>query len=190
VIEVKTVTKDLLEDAESLFESDSITSGCFCMWFIVSVAEYHAGGASENRKRFRELEQTSHDPVGLLAYEDGNAVGWCAAGPRSRYVRALRIPTFKGRDPSEDDTVWLVPCFFVSRHARRNGVARALLKGAVDMAQDAGAPAIEGFPFARGAKLGKDPMVGLESVFEACSFQVTRRPSSTRVVMRRELHAV
>lgn len=58
------------------------------------------------------------------------------------------------------------------------------------MAEEAEAKAIEGFPFATGAKLGKDPMVGAEAIFEACGFQPTRRTSNTRVVMRKELNAV
>lgn len=190
MIEVKRVTTDLLSQAESLFESDAATAGCFCMWFIIPVAEYHSGGAERNRELFREVAHSSPDPIGLLAYEDGEPVGWCAAGPRERYDRALRIPSFRGRDSSEDQSVWLVPCFFIAKQARRQGVAKALLEEAVVMAQEAGAKAIEGFPFATGAKLGKDPMVGAEAIFEACGFQPTRRPSKTRVVMRRELNAV
>jgi GNAT superfamily N-acetyltransferase len=189
MIEVKQVTTDLLKDAESLFESDQATAGCFCMWFIIPVVDYHAGGAKRNRELLRELTNSSPHPIGLLAYQDGEPVGWCAAGPRDRYERALRIPSFKGRDSSEDQSVWLVPCFFIAQVARRRGVAKALLEGAVALAQEAGAKAIEGFPFVTGAKLGKDPMVGAEAIFEACGFEATRRPSNTRVVMRRELNA-
>src|SRR5688572_11521664 len=157
------------------------------MWFIIPVAQYHAEGAAANRTRFCDLVESSEAPVGLLAYRDGEAVGWCAAGPRSRYVRALRVPSFKGRDPSEDESVWLVPCFYIHRDARRAGVSRALLEGAVKLARDHGAIAIEGFPFARGAKLLRESMVGLEATFESCGFSVTRRPSSTRVGMRKDL---
>jgi hypothetical protein len=55
------------------------------------------------------------------------------------------------------------------------------------MARNNAAPAIEGFPFARGAKVSKETMVGVEAVFDAAGFEVDRRPSSTRVVMRKEL---
>ena len=157
------------------------------MWFIIPVVQYHAGGPDANRQLFRDLVSDSNKPIGLLAYRDGEAVGWCAAGPRSRFVRALRIPSFKGRDPSEDDSVWLVPCFYIRKGARREGVARALLQGAIDLAVRAGAPAIEGFPYASGAKLSKDSMVGVENLFASCGFDVSRRPSATRVVMRRNL---
>ena len=190
MIDVKPVTGELLSDAETLFRSNPVTEGCFCMWFIIRVADYHAGGSARNRKLFLDLAASSPHLVGLLAYRDGEPVGWCAAGPRSRYVRALKIPSFKGRDPDEDDTVWLVPCFYIREDTRRAGVARALLAGAVDMAEKAGAPAIEGFPFARGAKLSRESMVGVEALFESCGFKVTRRPSATRLVMRRDLDTV
>ncbi len=189
MFEVRPVTSDLLEDAESLFASDPVTAGCFCMWFIVPVVDYHAGGPERNKALFRDLATSSRYPIGLLAYENGSPVGWCAAGPRDRYVRALRIPSFKGRDPSEDQNVWLIPCFFIAKHARRKGVARELLDGAVAMAREAGAKAIEGFPFASEVKSSsKDLMVGAEAIFEACGFKPTRRPSNTRIVMRMEFN--
>jgi GNAT superfamily N-acetyltransferase len=187
VIEVKPLTQDLMADAEALFASSPDTAGCFCMWFIIPVAQYHAGGASANRQLFHELAEGSDQPIGLLAYRDGEVVGWCAAGPRSRFARALRVPSFKGRDASEDESAWLVPCFYVRKDVRREGVSLALLKAAVEMARNNAAPAIEGFPFARGAKVSKETMVGVEAVFDAAGFEVDRRPSSTRVVMRKEL---
>ena len=186
-IRIVPVTDDAVADAEAFFGTSPESAGCFCQWFIIPVAEYHAGGATENRRRFRELIDSSESPVGLLAYADEEVVGWCAAGPRSRYARALRVPSFKGRDKAEDDDVWLVPCFYIHKDHRRKGVSTALLDGAVELARKHAARAIEGFPFARGAKLGRESMVGVESVFEACGFVESRRPSASRVVMRLDI---
>jgi GNAT superfamily N-acetyltransferase len=186
-VAVRPVTRDLARDAEATFASNPASAGCFCTWFLIPVAQYHAGGAQANREIFRGVLEKSELPVGLLAYVGDEPAGWCATGPRSRFVRALRVPSFKGRDVSEDDSVWLVPCFNVHPSHRREGVSRALLDGAVNLARKHGARAIEGFPFARGAKLGRESMVGLESVFESCGFVVSRRPSASRVVMRRNL---
>lgn len=186
-IKVKPLTSELIQDAEALFATSPETQGCFCTWFIIPVAQYQAGGQEANHGIFCDLIATSEVPIGLLAYRDEEVVGWCAVGPRSRFARALRVPSFKGRDPAEDDSVWLVPCFYIRKDVRREGVARALLESAVDLGRRAGAPAIEGFPFAQGAKLSRESMVGVESLFASCGFEVTRRPSSTRVVMRRRL---
>lgn len=61
------------------------------------------------------------------------------------------------------------------RDARRQGVSRALLEGAVALAREQGAAAIEGIPFASGVKLGRESMVGVEALFAACGFTVARR---------------
>jgi GNAT superfamily N-acetyltransferase len=114
-------------------------------------------------------------------------VGWCAVGPRSRYRRALKTPTYIGRDPSEDDSVWLVPCFFVRQDARRAGLVEMLLQAAVGLAKEHGARAIEGFPFTGEKRRSSDTQVGFESVFSACRFVAIRTPSPSRVIMRREL---
>ena len=186
-IDVRLLTRDLVPQAEALFGTSSETRGCFCMWFIIPVTQYHSGGPVENRKLFGELVNDSDQPIGLLAYRVGEVVGCCAAGPRTRFARALRVPSFKGRDPSEDESAWLTPCFYIRKDARREGVARALLEGAVDLSVEAGASAIEGFPFARRAKLSRESMVGTEALFASCGFHVSRRTSATRVVMRRNL---
>jgi hypothetical protein len=63
-----------------------------------------------------------------------------------------------------------------------------MLEAAVQLAQEQGATAIEGFPFSgSGRRASGDVQVGTESVFSACGFSVIRTPSSSRVVMRREL---
>lgn len=122
MIEVRPLNRDLLPDAEAIFDTSPETRGCSCMWFLIPVAEYHAGGPSANRRLFCDLVEASDVPMGLLAYREGSVVGWCATGPRSRFVRALRVPSFKGRDPSEDESVWMVPCFYVRKDVRRAGV--------------------------------------------------------------------
>ena len=189
MIEVKPLTPDLVPDAAALFDSSPETHGCSCMWFLIPYKEYKAGGPEGNRRRFTQLVEATPYPIGLLAYREGEVVGWCAAGPRSRFVRALNVPSFKGRDPSEDDSVWMVPCFYVRKDVRREGVSRALLEAAVVLAREHGATAIEGFPFASGVKVGRESMVAVEPLFAACGFVVSRRPLATRVVMRRELGA-
>lgn len=82
--------------------------------------------------------------------------------------------------------MWLVPCFWVAPGRPGDDVARALLEGAVVVAAEYGARAVEGFPVAVGKRVtGNDKQVGAEAVFAACGFDVVRRPSAQRVVMRR-----
>jgi GNAT superfamily N-acetyltransferase len=184
VLDIRPLTAERLPDLGELFGSDASANGCWCMWFIIRVKEYHEGGSAANAAKFRALAENSAHPLGLVGYFDDRPVGWVAAGPRSRYVRAVRTPTMKGIDQSKNDEVWLVPCFFIRPGMRRRGFAQPLLQGAVDLARESGASAIEGFPTA-GARGGStDPQVGTEQMFESYGFRVVSRPSSNRVLMR------
>ncbi len=89
-------------------------------------------------------------------------------------------------DQSENDDVWLVPCFFIRPDMRGQKITRPLLERAVKLAKKSGASPIEGFPTA-GSKLGSaDRQVGTEHIFKSCGFEAISRPSSNRVVMRLE----
>jgi GNAT superfamily N-acetyltransferase len=185
---IKAVNSDLVDDVGRLFATDRTTARCWCMWFIIPVKEFHAAGSEGNRAAFCELTAESDLPPGLLAYQDGEPVGWCAVGPRSRYVRALKTPTYRGGETADDERVWLTPCFFVRKEARGRGVSRALLQAAVALAKEHGATAVEAFPYAGTTRRsGNDLQVGFESLFASCGFTVIRTPSPSRVVMRREL---
>ena len=188
MIEIKIATKELIADIELLFCSNPSIEQCSCMWFLIPVKDFHAGGVEGNRTKFRQLLHSEPTPLGLIAYVENSPVGWCAVGPRSRYHRAIRTPTYKGRDSKEDDHVWLVPCFFIREEAENLKLSQALLERAVALAEEYGASAIEGFPFSgTKTKSSGDTQVGVESVFMSCGFTIDRRPSENRVVMRRQL---
>lgn len=187
-VEIRPLTTARLPDLAGLFETNGVTRGCWCMFFLLTGKEFGTGWRGGNRMRFEEFADGADPPAGLLAYRDGEPVGWCAMGPRSRYPRAQRSPVLKHRDRDEDADVWLVPCFFVRRTARRSGVTRALLAAAVDHARRHGAAAIEGFPLA--ADIRRPPAeayFGAEQVFAACGFKPVDRPTPSRVVMCRPL---
>jgi GNAT superfamily N-acetyltransferase len=154
------------------------------MWFIIPVKEYHAAGGDGNRASFCELLASSAQPVGLIGYLDDKPAGWCALGPRARYVRAIRTPTYKGRDPDEDDRVWLLPCLFVRREARGSGLGEQLVRSAVRLAEEHGAAAIEAFPHAGPTRRSKETQVGFEAIYSRCGFAVIGRPSTSRALMR------
>ncbi len=184
---IRPVDASRLEDLDELFLTNGSTRGCRCMWFIATAKERHANWGEGNRKAFEKHTRATKLPMGLLAYSDGVPVGWCAAGPRSRYPTAYgpRTKILKAtRDPDEDDSVWLVPCFFVRVGHRGAGTTRALLNAAAELARSNSATAIEGFPV---AGMGSDEFLGTEKLFEECGFTCIDRPSPRRAVMRREL---
>lgn len=187
-VEVRPVDSTRLADLARLFGTNGTTAGCYCMYFLVTSREYSQGWGAANRAAFEEFARTAEPPAGLLAYRDGEPVGWCATGPRARYGHALRSPLLRGRDRTEDPDVWLVPCFFVRRDARGSGLMVDLLAEAVRRAGAYGAPAIEGVPLVGGRRHPTaEGYLGTESAFTRAGFRVVARPSARRLVMRRDL---
>jgi GNAT superfamily N-acetyltransferase len=124
---------------------------------------------------------------GLVAYLDGEPVGWCAVEPRPAYeglLRNCRVP-WEGRSEDKgDESVWAVTCLFTRAGFRRRGVSRALARAAVDFAREHGARALEGYPITTGNVLLEELHVGTESVFADAGLSVVSRPTVRRVVMR------
>ena len=188
-VEIHPVTPERLDDLAELFATGSATRGCWCMWFINSPQEVRDGwNNGGNRRAFEALTERADPPLGLMAYDDGVPAGWIATGPRSRYPRAIsgRATIMKGRDPDEDDDVWLLPCFYVRPGHRRKGITAALLDAAAGAAEAHGATAVEGFPIASSYEKGQDDFVGKQRRFEECGFECVAQPSPRRVVMRRD----
>ncbi|MCT9620070.1 GNAT family N-acetyltransferase [Curtobacterium sp. C2H10] len=182
-------------DLELVFGERGDPAHCWCRWFKASAAEFRAMPNDERRERFHR-ETGCGDPAartttGVVAYRDGEPVGWVAVEPRPGLVRlrGAKVP-WSGRDEDPDDpAVWVVSCFVVRRGFRRQGVSRALLGGAVDHARRSGATAVEGYPTepAPGATDGGGAMfVGPRSVFEAAGFTEVSHPTPRRWVYRKD----
>ena len=128
------------------------------------------------------------DDDGLVAYLDGEPVGWCAVEPRTAYPRLLlktRVPWEGRSEDKTDDSVWAVTCFVTRTGFRRRGISRALACAAVDFARQRGARALEGYPMITqpGQKIALpvELHVGSRSIFAAEFDESVTRPP--RVVM-------
>jgi GNAT superfamily N-acetyltransferase len=147
----------------------------------------------ERAHRFRDETDCGHPrsrtTSGLVAYLDGEPVGWCAVAPRIEYRRLLGSPVpWAGRDEDKaDDGVSAVTCFVIRAGYRRRGLTYPLAAAAVDFARSRGARAVEGYPMVTqpGQEITWDEMsVGKRSVFAAAGFVEVSRPTKRRVVMR------
>jgi GNAT superfamily N-acetyltransferase len=158
---------------------------CWCLSYrIPSKLNNELRGKARGRKVQQLLRK---DPLGVLAYDDDEVVGWAAVAPRAQTTFATNR-----KIPHVDDLdVWSVWCIRVRPGHRKEGISHHLLRGAVDFARDAGAPAIEGYPVDNRAKKVDLTMayVGTKSLFEAAGFEQAAATTSTldgfpRVVMR------
>jgi GNAT superfamily N-acetyltransferase len=178
-------------DLQTVFGTRGEPSLCFCQRFRMQPGESWASvGRDELAARLRDqLDDGRAGPSspGLVAFLDGEPVGWCALDRRSTYPRLLRnvrVP-WEGRDEDkDDDSVWAVTCFVTRRSYRRRGVSRALCVAAVQHARDAGARALEGYPMTTTDALIGELHPGVHRVFVAAGFTEVSRPTQRRAVMR------
>lgn len=181
-LEIHPLTAERWSDALELAGERGFYSGCWCMWWRVSSAEFQRGAGAGLRARFEALVADGHEP-GLLAYLDRRPVGWVAVAPREEYPRLQRSPKLK---PVDDQPVWAVTCFVVHRAHRGTGVATELLHAAVDHARARGAAFVEGFPIDTAGDRRPSPSLytGTLSMFEQASFVEIRRRGGRPIVRR------
>ncbi len=184
-LEFKPLTAERWADLQALFGPRGAYSGCWCMWWRCSRREFERNGNTGNRAAFRQLVMEGETP-GILAYADGQAVGWCSVAPRQSYPSLLRSRTLKAVD---DRPAWSIVCFFVARDWRGRGVSKALAKAAVDYVRDRGGKLLEAYPTdPKGRRLAPvSSYMGTPEIFAAAGFRECARPSPSRRVMRRSV---
>jgi GNAT superfamily N-acetyltransferase len=183
------------EDLQTIFGSRGQASRCQCQRYKLRPRESFGSFPVEERA-FRLRQQTdcghpeSETTSGLVAYVDGEPVGWCAVEPRTEYeglLRNSRVPWAGRSEDKTDDSVWAVTCLFTRAGFRKRGISRALAGAAVDFARERGARAIEGYPMTTKDVISEELHVGTEGVFTAAGFTEVSRPTLRRVVMRIDL---
>lgn len=180
-------TADRWNDLELLFGKYGASARCWCMFWRMPFKEFNAIKGEGTRAALKELTGRNIAP-GLLAYMDGEPIGWCSLGPREDFRGLERSRTLKRVD---DQPVWSIVCFFIKRSYRHKGMMAALLKAAVAYAAEHGAKIVEGYPvdlqshLLTGKKLtGFSGFMGIASVFRAAGFKKVTDASETQLVMR------
>jgi GNAT superfamily N-acetyltransferase len=188
-LDVVPLTSDTWPALAELFASGGDPKWCWCQYWRKPGADWTNTSAAENRADLETLLDRGDPAPGLVALEDGKAIGWVGLGPREDFPRLARSRTLP-QLPGE--AVWVVNCFVVERGRRRTGVAGALLAAAVDYARAHGAQTIEGYPVSTGgARIpSASAYTGTAGMFERAGFTLAAAASSRaaagpkRVVMR------
>ncbi len=174
----------LFDDVQTIFGTRGQAARCQCQAYRMGWYDQKSDNVQGRRELLRDQVSEGH---GVLAYLDGEPVGWCSLAPRRDYTY-LRQTTWKGRHEDKDDaSIWAATCFVIRAGFRRQGVSRALVGGTIDVARDAGARSIEAYPMKPAA--GKDiPWgelhVGKLSSFLEAGFRVVHVPSLRRAIVR------
>ncbi|WP_125776530.1 GNAT family N-acetyltransferase [Antribacter gilvus] len=205
-VTVVPATEDRFDDVTAMLNPTGREQACWCMHWRLPPRE----DATRRGEYLRDL--TAREPApGMLAYaevEGGPAgpgvpegpggsepVGWLGFAPRSLAGSLQRSRVLPRIEPEEWPTTWAVMCVTVRPGFRRRGVARELLRHAVDYAAGHGARVVEGFPVdpGPGARVPVSAaFVGTVGLFESVGFDVVAPTLSTsgrltRWHVRREL---
>ena len=180
------VTPARWPDLEAIFAARgcSVARGCWCMAYRRSGALVVPKGkrrADVNRVALKRLVD-SGTPPGLIAYRGREPVGWISIGPREDYAKLVRSPVMKAVD---DKPVWSVICFVVPSEHRGQGVARALLAGAVAYARKRGATLVEAYPVDKpGRSADVNMWFGAKSMYDRAGFREVARRKPARPIVR------
>jgi GNAT superfamily N-acetyltransferase len=163
-------------------------SVCWCLSYRIASKENMAlTGPARGEKVAALLRQ---GPIGVLAYDGDEPVGWAAVARRAdtTFARNRKIPHV------DDADVWSVWCIRVKPGHRGKGISHSLLAGAAEFARSQGAHVIEGYPVDnRGSKVDLTmAYVGTKALFEKAGFLKAADTTSVingfpRVLMRLEL---
>ena len=180
-LEFRPVTRECWQDLESLFGECGAYSGCWCMYWRLTRREFTRLQGEGNRRAMKALIKGGTVP-GIIAYSNGEPVGWCSIGPRPDFPSLNRSRTLK---PVDDQPVWAIVCFFLAAPLRGRGALRELLAGAVAYAREQGAAIVEGYPVElTRAPSGYKGYTGVVSTFRRAGFEEVARRSPAQPVMR------
>jgi len=186
---VRPLTPERWPDLEAVFEAKgcSIARGCWCMYYRESGQQVLPAGVKLSAARKAQLRSLAADgpPPGLIGYRGKVPVGWVTLGPRADFAKLRRSPVMK---PVDQQPVWSVVCFVVPAQFRHQGVATALLQGAINYARRRGATLLEAYPVDK-AERGRDDWLwhGAKSMYDKAGFVEVARRRPSRPVVRLQL---
>ncbi len=180
-LSIQPLRRNLWNDFEELFGLNGACGGCWCMFWKLRGRAFDESKGQATRQMHKSMID-SGKVTGLLAYLEGEVVGWVAVEPRSAYEKLAHSRALK---PVDDQEVWSVTCFFVAKKYRRMGITVGLLKAAVEHVKGQGGRIVEGYP----VDAQKDmpaPFVytGTASAFQKAGFKEVARNTPTRPIFR------
>jgi GNAT superfamily N-acetyltransferase len=185
---VRALEPGLWPQFEALFGRNGACAGCWCMfWRLEKGERFEDIKGKTARQRMRAMV-LSGKALGMLAFDGAQPVGWLSYGPRRDYPKLDRAPSLACDDA---DRVWSLPCFFIRRDYRQQGVATALLAAAIKTLRKRGVEIAEAYPV-RPKKPGRSipaafAWTGTRSLFDAAGFEVVGNKGGGKERVRRLL---
>ena len=183
-IEIHPLTADRWADFDKLFGPRGAYAGCWCMWPRLRSKDWSASRAAGRKDAMRDIVE-SGEPPGLLAYVEGEPVGWVALDRRERLAHFEYSRRLKQLERPQG--LWSIVCFVIDKEHRRQGLMSRLLEAALDHARQRCARVVEAYPIdPQGDLKSYHGFTGIASVFQQAGFMKVGGTESDPVV-RKEL---
>jgi GNAT superfamily N-acetyltransferase len=195
-IVVTPLDTSLWPSLRDMFEQGGDPKSCWCTFWRFPNAQLAPMSTADKSAWLQAAADAAVDgraiAPGLVAHEDGRALGWVSLAPRADYGRLAKSRTIPMVD---GDDVWSIVCFAIGREGRGRGLSTRLLTAAAQFATARGAAVLEAYPVAVPAQ-ARIPAAaaysGVESLFLAAGFSRVAETTSSaagypRVVVRRVL---
>ncbi len=166
-----------------LFGEKGACGNCWCMYFRLKKTAFNEGKKQDGNKNAMHDIVWKDKPTGLLGIYEGQAIAWCAFAPREDFMKLENSRVHKRID---DKPVWSIPCFFIHKNFRKQGVSVELLKGVTRYAKEKGIKIIEAYPAIPTQEKLPDAFVwvGLYTSFARAGFKIVDNTSKNRPMVR------
>lgn len=166
-----------------LFGEKGACGNCWCMSFRLKKNDFEEGKCNDgNRNAMKDIVWKGW-PTGILAFYGDLPIGWCAFAPREDFLKLENSRVHKRID---DKPAWSIPCTFIHKDYRKQGVSVQLLKGVVKYAKENGIKIIEAYPTIPTKDKLPDAFawIGLYKSFERAGFEIVDNISKSRPMVR------
>jgi GNAT superfamily N-acetyltransferase len=159
--------------------------GCWCMAYRLPTKEFHVNKFEGNKKLMKKIV-AANQPTGLIATCDGEPIGWVALAPREDFCKIETARTLKRIDHKP---VWSIPCFFVRKEYRKQGLSKLLIKGAIGYAKKHKIKTLEAYPVIPYSEKMPDAFlwIGALSAFTSNGFKVVQKNGKRKRMVRLDL---
>jgi len=198
----KELSRETWDDFVDLFSRRGGWDHCFCMHFHRPCSlpkdqqlRTRAERGARNCKQKKMLVDGGR-AHGILVYVHDRPVGWCQYGTReelprvdnSRKYRALAFDERKSRALKADvrgsgaKPLWRITCFVVDKKYRRQGIATAALRAALNSIKRESGGIVEAYPISHWETraFGNESTSGTLSMFKRQGFKVVAPLGATR----------
>lgn len=177
------LTKNNWNKFVELFGTKGACGNCWCMSFRLNKPDFDEGKVHDGNKNAMKNLVWNYQPTGLVGFFEDIPIAWCAFAPREDFLKLGKSRVHKRID---NKTVWSVPCTFIAKDFRRQGVSVALLKALIKYAKETGIKIIEAYPTIPTQDILPDAFawIGLYKSFERAGFEIVDRTSKNRPMVR------